>query len=43
LQELTSKRNFWLAAFIAGAVYVGRRTYKYVKKNNNKMPWEKKE
>ena len=31
-----------MGAFIIGAIYVGRRTYKYVKKNNIKMPWEKK-
>jgi hypothetical protein len=41
LEELVSKRNVWLGAFIIGAIYVGRRTYHYVKKNNIKMPWQK--
>lgn len=41
LEELASKRNFWLAAFVVSAVYVGRRTYKYIKTNNIKMPWER--
>jgi hypothetical protein len=27
-------RNFWLVVFLLGAVYVGRRIYKYNKKNN---------
>lgn len=39
LEELSSKRNFWFVAFAIGAIYVGRRTYIYVKKNNIKMPW----
>lgn len=27
-------RNFWLVVFLLGAVYVGRRIYKYNKKND---------
>jgi hypothetical protein len=40
-EELISKRNLWLTAFVVSAIYIGRRTYNYVKKNNIKMPWEK--
>jgi len=31
LEDLTSKRNLWLGAFVIGAIYVGRRAYKYFK------------
>ena len=28
-----SSRNFWIVALVLGAIYVGRRAYKYEKKH----------
>ncbi len=42
LEELTSKRNFWLGVFAVGAIYLGRRAYKYWRNKDIHFPWRKK-
>ena len=38
IDVLISKRNIWLLGSVLGCIYLGRRAFKYVKKNNIKVP-----
>lgn len=39
IEGLTTKRNAWLLGSVLGCIYLGRRAYKYIKKNDIKIPY----
>ena len=39
VDNLIAKRNLWLLGSVLGGIYLGRRAYKYIKKNNIKVPF----
>ena len=39
LEGLIKQRNIWLLGSVGGAIYLGRRAYKYIKKHDIKIPY----